>query len=92
MTDETFNHPLPVPGNEAAKIKTVGGDPLRPRAAWEQEPTVVASAKVNADGELPKAKPVQPKVIGGVPADVPSATRQPGHPEPTVVTSGPAKA
>lgn len=68
--------------------KTVGGDPLRPRAAWEQEPVRVRSANLNADDQQPKPKPEQPTFIGGTDPDVPSATRQPGHPDPVEIVPG----
>jgi hypothetical protein len=78
------------------QTKVIAGVPSDVPSATRQPghpaPTVVTSTNLNADHELPKAKPEQPKVIAGVPKDVPSATRQPGHPAPTVVTSGQAKA
>jgi hypothetical protein len=61
-------------------IKEQGGVGLPGQA----QPVRMVSTKLNADGELPKPKPEQPKIIGGSP--------QPGHPPPTVLSSGPAKA
>jgi hypothetical protein len=39
-------------------------DPLRPRAPWQKEPTVVVSANVNVADEVPEQKEPGERFIG----------------------------
>jgi hypothetical protein len=40
------------------------GDPLRPRAPWQKEPTVIGSANVNVADKVPEQKEPGERFIG----------------------------
>jgi hypothetical protein len=59
------------------------GDPDRPRASFQKEPTRLTSADVNVEGKRPEPKPPGERVIGD-----PDRPRASWQKEPTRIVPG----